>query len=78
MPNGKPGVHPRTDLTIHNLAVYGEPADGILRKLIRLMGQQEFDAWFNPIWGKSTQEITTEAEAKLAIVEREAPIGVGK
>ena len=78
MPNGKPGVHPRTDLTIHNLAVYGEPTDGILKKLIRLMGQHRFDEWFNSLWGKSREEITTEAEAKLAIVEREAPIGVGK
>ena len=42
----------------------------ILKKLIRLMEQQELDAWFNLLWGKSKEEITKEAEAKLAVLER--------
>lgn len=72
MANGKPGDHPRTDLTIHNMVVYGEPTDGILRSLIKLMGQYRFDEWFNPIWGKSKEEIAEAAGAKLEVVERDA------
>ncbi|OHB77783.1 MAG: hypothetical protein A2Z34_11220 [Planctomycetes bacterium RBG_16_59_8] len=72
MPNGKPGDHPRTDLTIHDMAVYGEPTDGILKRLIELMGQHRFDEWFNPIWRNSKEEIAEMAKAKLATVEKDA------
>lgn len=69
MPNGKPGDHPRTDLTIHNMVVYGEPLDGMLKTLIESMGQQPFDKWFNPLWLKSNQEIEAAARAKLQDME---------
>ena len=72
MANGKPGDHPRTDLTVHNLAVFGEPTDGILKKIIRLMGQHRFDDWFNSLWNKSQQEIAEAARAKLQEVETDA------
>ena len=72
MPNGKPGDHPRTDLTIHNMVVYGKPTDGILKRLIKLMGQHRFDDWFNPIWNKSKEEIAEAAKAELVIVEKDA------
>ncbi|MBN1780087.1 hypothetical protein JW948_03110 [bacterium] len=72
MPNGKPGDHPRTDLIIHNMKVYGEPTDSILRKLIGHMGQHKFDEWFNPIWPKSPEDIAREAGEKLETVESDA------
>ncbi|MEW6071731.1 MAG: hypothetical protein AB1726_03925 [Planctomycetota bacterium] len=72
MPNGKPGDHPRTDLTVHRLVVYGEPTDGMLKRLIRLLGQDRFDAWFLPHWGKAGADIARAAEAKLALLEAEA------
>ncbi len=72
MPNGKPGDHPRTDLTIHGVSVYGEPTDGRLRKLIVLMGQRRFDEWFNPYFAEKRDAIAEAAKVKLAEEETAA------
>ena len=72
MPNGKPGDHPRTDLTLHKMRVYGEPTDSMLKNLIRLMGAHRFDEWFNPLWSQSPEQIQKAARAKLGVVEKDA------
>jgi hypothetical protein len=38
MPNGKPGDHPITDVTIHNRVVLGDPWDSELRGIVDLLG----------------------------------------
>jgi hypothetical protein len=46
MPNGRPGDHPLTDLFRHNLTVYGEEIDEILRKINELLFYKEFEQWW--------------------------------
>lgn len=41
MPNGKPGDHPLTDITVHGLRVYSRKADGLVREIVHLGGREE-------------------------------------
>ena len=72
MPNGKPGDHPRTDLLIHNIEVYGNKIDDVLRSLLKLMPAYEFDEWFNPYWQASKEELLQAASKKLEEKREEA------
>lgn len=38
MPNGKPGDHPFSDVTIHGIAVFGPVIDGLLRRVAETGG----------------------------------------
>jgi hypothetical protein len=46
MPNGKPGDHPLTDISVHRLKVYGPEADDLIRKVAELCSRQELDEWW--------------------------------
>jgi len=46
MPNGKPGDHPLTDILIHNLKVYGQEGDDLIRKIAELCSRRELDEWW--------------------------------
>jgi hypothetical protein len=41
MPNGKPGDHPWTDVTVHRRRVYSERADSLIREIAELAGDVE-------------------------------------
>ena len=43
MPNGKPGDHPITDITVHKARVYSELADTLIGKIIGLGGEREIE-----------------------------------
>lgn len=44
MPNGKPGDHPLTDITVHHLEVFGEACDDLIREIYRRDGPAVLDA----------------------------------
>lgn len=43
MPNGKPGDHPLTDITIHRLEVFGMPCDDLIREISNRGGRSELE-----------------------------------
>jgi len=51
MPNGKPGDHPITDITIHGIRVFSAAIDGLIEEIVRLGGRRHLDVlvdWFTP------------------------------
>ncbi|WP_018800992.1 hypothetical protein [Salinispora arenicola] len=38
MPNGKPGDHPVTDITVHRIEVFGVACDELIREICELGG----------------------------------------
>jgi hypothetical protein len=44
MPNGKPGDHPVTDITIHHLEVFGQVCDDLIRDICLRGGQAALPA----------------------------------
>lgn len=55
MPNGKPGDHPLTDILVHRLAVYGDEADDLIRKIAELCSRRELDEWWQSEIGWSPE-----------------------
>ena len=64
MPNGRPGDHPYTDITIYNAEIYGPEIDALVREIDSLPGCDEIkhevslllwdnNPWFNKPIGKS-------------------------
>jgi hypothetical protein len=43
VPNGKPGDHPLTDITVHHLEVFGPACDDLIREICRRGGQYALD-----------------------------------
>ncbi|HLG42159.1 MAG TPA: hypothetical protein VI643_02250 [Planctomycetota bacterium] len=51
MPNGKPGDHPITDITIHKIRVYSAEIDRLIEEIVTLGGRRHLDVlvdWFTP------------------------------
>jgi hypothetical protein len=40
MPNGRPGDHPLTDITVHRILTYSRRADSLIRKLNKLISPE--------------------------------------
>jgi hypothetical protein len=70
--NGRPGDHPRTDLLIHGLEVYGQETDDLLRGLLKLMPHYAFDEWFESLRPLSGARIRQMASEKLAELREDA------
>ena len=64
--NGKPGDHPLTDLFVHRLEVYGEEADGLIRKIAQLCSQRELDEWWRKEidWSEDRALVLRKARAR--------------
>lgn len=41
VPNGKPGDHLLTDIVVHGLEVFGDPADALVKEILDLGGEVE-------------------------------------
>jgi hypothetical protein len=70
--NGKHGDHPITDITVHGIAVYGEPLDSQLRELGELMSYQRLCDWFEGHWSESSEQLQPLVAAKLSEAQRDA------
>lgn len=71
--NGKPGDHPLTDILSHDLEVYGEEADGLIRKVAELSSRRELDEWWEREigWRGDRDRALREARARHAeLLER--------
>jgi hypothetical protein len=62
MPNGIPGDHPITDIVRHGRTVFGDEADGLIREIVALGGNDELsrERW---IW--SPPPLAAEHVARL-------------
>lgn len=72
MANGKPGDHPVFDVSMHRLPVFGEPTDGELRQVVRLLGYHRAYEWFDTLRGRSEHEQRAAILLKLAELRRDA------
>jgi hypothetical protein len=43
MPNGKPGDHPLTDITVHRMEVFGAPCDDLIWEISNHGGRAELE-----------------------------------
>jgi hypothetical protein len=43
MPNGKPGDHPLTDITVHDMTVFDDPCDELISELSQRGGQSRLE-----------------------------------
>ena len=65
MPGGKPGDHPRTDIVIHGLSVFGPVVDGLIRRAdeLELLGAISVEWLWDRAWAwKDVQRSGGEAE----------------
>ena len=70
--NGRPGDDPILDVLRHDLIVYGEPIDGQLRQLEKLMSMQRLQDWFLPLRDLPHAELKTVVAEKLQELQRDA------
>lgn len=68
MPNGKPGDHPLTDLTVHDMEVYGSEADTLIRRIAELCSPRELNDWWEREigWTPPHNLIVKKAQARLS------------
>jgi hypothetical protein len=69
MPNGKPGDHPLTDILVHNLKVYGQEADDLIRKIAELCSRRELDEWWQREVGWSPDNRSVLRKARIRFDE---------
>lgn len=62
MANGKPGDHPLTDSLIHNLTVYGQEGDDLIRNIAELCSRRELDEW----WQREIDKSVSRGQEHLA------------
>jgi len=69
MPNGKPGDHPLTDILVHNLKVYGQEGDDLIRKIAELCCRRELDEWWQREIGWSHDDHLVVCKAQMRFDE---------
>ena len=69
MPNGKPGDHPLTDMLLHDLKLYGEETDELIRSISQLCTPKELHEWWNVEIGDS--DIREEVVLRAARAQHE-------
>jgi hypothetical protein len=69
MPNGKHGEHPLTDILVHRVGVYGQEADGLIRKIAQLCSRKELDEWWEREIGWSPDHDSVAHKARMRFEE---------
>lgn len=69
MANGKPGDHPLTDILIHNLTVYGQEGDDLIRNIAELCSRRELDEWWQSEIGWSPERHSIVSKARIRLEE---------
>jgi hypothetical protein len=71
MPNGKPGDHPVTDITVHRTEVFGAVCDDLIRDIHRHGGHKTLDdeelARLDPRFGGRPDLLALEAELRRVL-----------
>ena len=67
MANGKPGDHPLTDILVHNLTVYGQESDDLIRNIAELCSRRELDQWWQREidWSPDRHSVASKARVRL-------------
>ncbi len=52
MPNGKPGDHPLTDITVHRMATFSEEADDLVRELVERAPDADWWSFLHSLYEK--------------------------
>ena len=71
---GGPGDHPLSDVVHYDLEVYGNEADGLLKKLAPLLSERELREWWEKEigWNCSPQAALDKIRARLSAAESRA------
>jgi len=70
--NGKQHDHPISDIIDHQMTVYGEPTDGNIKKLGKLMDRHRLFAWFENLAYPESADVTGAVAKKLAELQAHA------
>ena len=69
MPNGKPGDDPLLDILVHNIKVYGQEADDLIRKIAQLCSRRELYEWWEREIGWSGDRNSVAGKARMQLDE---------
>ena len=74
MTAGGPGDHPLSDVVHYDIEVYGEEADGLLKKLAPLMSERELREWWEKEigWSCNPEQARDKIREQLSVAETRA------